>query len=146
MNTSTRPPELSARRAVRLFARAMTLRCPNCGGRGIFRSWLTLREACPRCGMRLERGEHDYFLGAYLFNLVAVELLLAGVFVIVLIVSWPDPNWDAIQYGGIALMLLGAVGCYPFAKTTWLAFDLMLRPMTEEELAAHREGRPPPRL
>jgi uncharacterized protein (DUF983 family) len=140
----SQPEELSATRAGRLFARALVLRCPNCGSGGIFKSFLHLKDSCPRCGMRMERGEHDYFLGAYLFNLVAVELLLAGVFVAVLIATWPDPPWDAIQYGGLVLMLLGAVLCYPFAKTTWLAFDLMLRPMTEEELAAHREGRPPP--
>jgi hypothetical protein len=30
--------------------------------------------------------------------------------------------------------------CYPFAKALWLAADLVFRPMTEAELAWHREG------
>ena len=48
--------------AAALFARALTLRCPNCGARGIVASWFKLGPACPRCRLRPERGESDYFL------------------------------------------------------------------------------------
>ncbi len=126
--------ELDMGRALRMLGRAALLRCPNCGGRSIFRSFLHLRPDCPTCGLQLDRGEDDYFLGAYLVNLVAVELLFAAAMAIVVITTWPDPPWELIQYGGAALMVAGAVLCYPFAKVFWLAFDLMLRPPESDEL------------
>lgn len=127
-------PELDLRRALRLLGRAALLRCPNCGGGSIFRTFLDLRPDCPTCGLELDRGEDDYFLGAYLVNLVAVELLFAAMLAGVVIYTWPDPPWNLVQYGGAALILAGAVICYPFAKTLWLAFDVMLRPVDPDEL------------
>lgn len=76
----------------------------------------------------MERGESDHFYGAYMFNLVAVELLFGVVFVIVLMATWPDPPWDLLLYGGVALVIAGSFIAYPFAKTTWLAIDLLARP------------------
>jgi hypothetical protein len=38
------------------------------------------------------------------------------------------------------LIIVGAVICYPISKALWLAADLILRPVTETELAWHREG------
>jgi uncharacterized protein (DUF983 family) len=131
------------RRMARLLGRALRLRCPNCGSRGIFASWFTLRPECPHCGMRLDRGEDDYFIGAYLFNLIAVEILLWGILFVVLVLTLPNPPWVALQYGAAIAVFVGAFVCYPFAKTTWLAVDLALRPMTPEELAWHRRGGAP---
>lgn len=122
------------RRVARLFGRAARLHCPNCGGGGVFLRFGELRPDCPTCGLQLDRGESDYFLGAYLFNLVAVELLFAAMLATVVVLTWPDPPWDLVQWGGAALMIVGAVGCYPFAKTLWLAFDLALRPVERSEL------------
>ncbi len=93
-----------------------------------------MKPSCPCCGLRLERGESDYFLGAYLFNLIAVEILLALLLVAVVVMTYPNPPWAALQWGGAALLIAGAFACYPFAKTTWLAFDIMMRPVTPEEL------------
>jgi uncharacterized protein (DUF983 family) len=123
-----------------LMWRAIRLRCPNCGNGGIFVDWFTLRPACPHCGIRLDRGENDYFLGAYLFNLIAVEIILFGILAAVVLLTLPNPPWTALQYGAAAAVSVGAFVCYPFAKTTWLAVDLALRPMTPEELAWHRRG------
>ncbi|MDQ6770358.1 MAG: DUF983 domain-containing protein [Gemmatimonadota bacterium] len=92
-----------------------------------------MKERCPNCGILLERGESDYFIGAYTLNLVAVEILLALVFLVVVVMTWPNPPWMALQYGGVVLSILGAVLCYPFAKTTWLAVDLIFRPPHRED-------------
>ena len=55
--------------------RALLLRCPRCGARGIWRSWFSMRHACPTCGQVFERGESsDFWIGAYLINLVVAEL------------------------------------------------------------------------
>lgn len=128
------PVELDAGRALRLLWRAVRLRCPVCGGGSIFQSPLRLRPDCPSCGVQLDRGESDYFLGGYLLNLVAVEMLFAVAFVGVLVATWPSPPWMLLQYGGAALMIVGAVVCYPFTKVLWLAFDVMLRPVQPEEM------------
>lgn len=116
-----------------MFGRAVLLRCPNCGGNRLFTGFFHIKERCPRCGILLERGESDYFLGAYTLNLIAVEVLLALGFVIVMVVTWPNPPWNGLQWGGLVLSLLGAIFCYPFAKTTWLAVDLLFRPPHRED-------------
>ncbi len=126
-------PDISRRSAWVLLGRALSLRCPACGGRSLFKGFLETKERCPACGLLLERGEPDYFLGGYMLNLIAVEMLLAVGFVVVVLITRPNPPWMALQYGGVALSILGAVLCYPFAKTTWLAVDLVFRPPKRED-------------
>jgi uncharacterized protein (DUF983 family) len=126
-------PDISRQSASKLFGRALLLRCPNCGGKGLFTGFFQMKERCPHCGMLLERGEADYFIGAYTLNLIAVEVLLAFAFLVVVVATWPKPPWDALEYGGVVLSILGAVLCYPFAKTTWLAVDLLFRPPHRED-------------
>lgn len=118
--------------------RALTLRCPHCGSRRILADWFHLKERCPRCGLHLHREEDDYFLGAYMIALFFVEALFAFGFLIVLIVTWPDPPWDAIQYVGAVVLILGVLAAYPFAKTLWLAVDLVFRPVTAKELGWYK--------
>src|SRR6478609_10994152 len=119
---------------VKMVLRALARRCPNCGARGIFSSYTELRPSCPTCGLRLHRGENDYFIGAYLLNLVAVELLFAALLAVIFVATYPNTPWALLQWGGLVLMIAGAVLCYPFAKAIWLAADLIFRPMSEEEL------------
>ena len=57
--------------------RALTRRCPYCGGPGIYEGYFALRERCPSCGVRFER-EEGYFLGAYALNLIVAEFLGLG--------------------------------------------------------------------
>jgi uncharacterized protein (DUF983 family) len=123
-----------------MIFRAMLRRCPNCGSPGIFAGYTTLKERCPNCGLRLHRGESDYFIGAYLLNLVAVEILFAFVLAVVFISTYPDTPWALLQWGGLVLIMVGAVLCYPLSKALWLAADLIFRPMSPEELAWHQRG------
>ncbi|HEX5831725.1 MAG TPA: DUF983 domain-containing protein [Gemmatimonadaceae bacterium] len=131
-------------RVIRLFGRALLLRCPNCGGGGLVRSPVKMRPDCPTCGLQLDRGESDYFLGAYLFNLVAVELLFAALLGAVVIATWPDVPWELVQWGGVALVAIGAVVCYPFTRLAWLAFDLCFRPVDADELTGPLPDEPRP--
>ena len=112
------------------------LRCPNCGARGLFASWGHLRQRCPECGLWLERGEGDYYLGAYMVSLMAIESLFAIGFVLILVFTWPNPPWDLIQWGGAVVLTAGVFICYPFSKTVWLAIDIMFRPPTLDDLSA----------
>ena len=138
--TSPGPEALERPPVWRLVLRALRLRCPHCGATGIFASFFALRGQCPGCGLRLERGEADYFVGAYLFNLIAVELILFVCVAAFVVFTWPSPPWTMITYVTATLMLSGCLLCYPFAKTTWLAVDLAIRPLSPEELAWHRDA------
>ena len=131
--------ELSTARAWRIMSRAVRLRCPHCGSSGILDGWFKLAHRCPNCGLVLDRGESDYFLGAYLVNLVAVELILAAIMIIIGIATAPDVPWMLLMWGGIVFALVAAIACYPWTKVLWLGFDIMLRPVTKEEIALGRE-------
>ena len=51
------PEELSLSRALRLYGRALLLRCPHCGKGRVVRSGFRMHPRCPACGIRTERGE-----------------------------------------------------------------------------------------
>ena len=104
-------------------------------------TWFRLKERCPRCRLHLDREEGDYFLGAYMISLMAMECVFAMGFLIVLLVTWPNPPWRLIQWGGAAVLSISVVASYPFAKTLWLAIDLIFRPVAAAELG-WREGDP----
>lgn len=114
--------------AARSFGRALLLRCPNCGDRGILQSWFRMKPRCPRCGIDFEREEQGYTVGAYMFNIIVAELVFAAIFIATLLLTWPHPPWVLLTYGGAALMILLPVLFYPFSKTLFLAFDLVFRP------------------
>jgi uncharacterized protein (DUF983 family) len=132
---SARDTRLTFGKAATLLGRAIRLRCPNCGEGSLFASYGRLRKRCPECGLWLERGEGDYYLGAYMVALIFIETLFAVGFVLVLVITWPDPPWDAIQYGGVVVLAAGAIIAYPFSKTIWLAIDLMFRPLTPDDIS-----------
>ena len=131
-------PELAT-----LFLRAGRLRCPWCGGGPVLANWFHLRARCGTCGLALERGEPGYFVGALAFHLISLELTFALGFVFVAWRTWPDPPWDLLLWGSVATLVVGALVGYPFAKLTWLAFDLAFRPPTAEDFGAEDGmGRP----
>ena len=119
--------ELTFARIARMVGRALLLRCPRCGGGGIFHHWLKQRAACPRCGLPLDRGERDHWLGGYAVNLVASELIWAAIMVAILVGTWPDVPWTFLTYGGAALMIALPFFFFPFSRTIWLALDLAFR-------------------
>jgi hypothetical protein len=56
-----------------------------------------------------------------------------------LLVTWPDPPWDFFQVTTIVLMVVFPFAFFPFSKTLFLAFDLLIRPPGEEDFAAPHE-------
>ena len=116
-----------------LFSRAVRLRCPNCGNGRLFASWFRMREECPSCHIRTERGEQGYVVGAYMFNIIAAELVWALLVLAVTLPTWPNPPWNLLLYGGGLLMLVLPFLFYPFSKTVFFAFDLLFRPEKRDE-------------
>jgi uncharacterized protein (DUF983 family) len=129
----------TVRRTVRLFGRAFRLRCPNCGQGPVLHHWLKLRVRCGSCGLRLQRGEHDYFVGSVFILFTLAGLLIYAVLAATLIATGPAVPWDLLEYGLPVLMAVSLVALFPFSRLVWLAFDLMLRPVTPQELEWHRE-------
>ena len=118
---------------VRRIAWSLLRRCPSCGRGDLFRSYLHQRQSCPSCGLRLDRGERDFFIGAYTINLIVAELLVFFGGLAVLRLSWPDVPWDALMYGLAALMVIAPIVLYPFSRQLWLATDLILRPSEPDD-------------
>lgn len=104
------------------------MRCPACGARGILGGWFGDPRACPGCGLRADRGEEDYFLGPLALNLLITELAAAGLVAGAVALTWPDPPWDAVLWGGVALAVALPAAGLPFSRLLWLAADLQLRP------------------
>lgn len=111
-----------------MLGRAVRRRCPLCGAAGLFNGWVSPRDSCPRCQLKLDRGEGDFFLGAYVLNFIAAELLLVGFLLLAVLLTWPDVPWDLLLWVGAPLMVLGPIVFYPFSRTLWLALDLGMRP------------------
>jgi len=136
------PVQLSPKRAATLLVRGALLRCPNCGEGPLFSKWVKMKATCPGCGLILDRGEHDYFLGGYTINFVIAELIIVLGGASSIAITWPSVPWSLITWCLILLMTLAPVLFYPFAKTLWLAIDLTLRPLTLGDLAGHGENLP----
>jgi uncharacterized protein (DUF983 family) len=127
-----------ASQVVQLLGRALLLRCPHCGNTRVLRHWLALRDRCDQCGLRFERGEHDYFTGSILINFILVGLVSIVVVTGLVVASWPRVPWDLLQIVVPTLGVVALVAFFPFSKIMWLAFDIMLRPVTPAELEWHR--------
>ena len=109
---------------VTVFGRALALRCPRCGARGILAGWFKLKDACPVCGLSLRRApDADEWFGGYFVNLIASELLM--VFVVVAYVLWsiPDVQWTNVELLGVVMVVVSPIVSYPFAKVLWVAVE-----------------------
>ena len=126
------------RRVVTVLGRAARLRCPQCGGGPVLQHWFRMRVRCGTCGLAIERGERDYFIGSMMFNLVVSELLFAGAFIATLVTAWPNVPWDMLQWAAPLAMAAAPFILFPFSKLTWLGFDILLRPVTRDELVGGR--------
>jgi uncharacterized protein (DUF983 family) len=117
-----------------MLARGARVRCAFCGGGPLLESWTRPRARCPRCGLRTDRGKPDFFLGAMVFNIALSEGVLALLIVGVLVAMHPVVPWNFLQYGGVALMVLAPIVFLPVSRTLWMAIDILLHPVTPDEL------------
>lgn len=128
----------SGGRGLTLYGRALRLRCPHCGEGRIKGSWMKMKRACPACGLRTERGEEDFFLGAMMSNLVLAEFLVVLTVVGIVVVLWGSVPWDALIWISLGLAAVAPFLFYPFGHSIWLASDILIRPVTAEEMEWHR--------
>jgi uncharacterized protein (DUF983 family) len=120
------------RDTLRALGRGVTLRCPRCGGGHIINGWFGLKERCPTCGLRLERGEEgDYYIGGMLINIILVFVIFGVGLLAALLIMWPNVHWDALEYGLISAMVILPIALYPVSRVLWLAIDRIVRPRVD---------------
>lgn len=102
-----------------IVARGLTTRCPNCGGRTLFKTGtlFEMNPECPQCGLKFERDE-GMFLGSMSLN-YGVTLILFLVPVMLLAFYHVIGSTTAIVLAGI-----GAIGVpmllYRPSRSWWL--------------------------
>ena len=103
----------------------LALRCPRCLEGKVWRSFLTMYERCPVCGLVFER-EPGYFTGAMVvsyalavptFGLIVITLLWLGVDTLVALVG-----------GGLFYLFL-APFILRYSRVIWLQFDWLVDPV-----------------
>jgi uncharacterized protein (DUF983 family) len=123
---------------IAILARGLIKHCPRCGQSRLFRRWFTISPRCPRCGLDLERGE-GFWLGTMAINLGVTELVFGATLVGVMVVTWPDVPWATLTVAAVLLNGLLPLILYPFARTTFLAIDLLMHRMDRID---RRAGQP----
>ncbi|MDQ3641302.1 MAG: DUF983 domain-containing protein [Actinomycetota bacterium] len=119
----------------RMLGRGLLKRCAVCGSGKLFTRWFRMKERCPRCGYLFER-EEGFFLGAYVINLAVAQgmvILLAVVPLIIRLADDPDASILPFVVGGLVGAVVAPMVFYPWSKTVWTAFDLILRPVEARE-------------
>ncbi|CCM65329.1 MAG TPA: DUF983 domain-containing protein [Candidatus Microthrix parvicella] len=116
----------------RILMRGATRRCPVCGTGGLFSGWFNLAKRCPRCELRFER-EPGTFIGAIGMNTIVTFVSLFGIILVGAILT--QPNIPLVPLASLAMgwALVSSVGGMPFTKTLWLAIDLLLSPLRDDE-------------
>ena len=107
------------------LARALMLRCPNCGQASVFESAIKTKPVCTSCGYLIER-EQGYFVGAIYFNVIVTESLIIAAFVIsTLILGGFNPKIEIIL---LVLAVVLPVLFFRHSRSLWVAFDYLISP------------------
>ena len=115
-----------------LLKRAARRACPVCGQGGVFESWFKLRARCPSCGYDFSR-EPGYWVTAIIVNIAVIEGLFLLLFIGVVIFTAPNVNWPLILVAGVVMNVVFPIFFFPYSKMLWMALDLSVHPLTEQE-------------
>lgn len=110
---------------MRRVAAVAALHCPRCLRGALWRSFLTMHERCPVCGLVYER-EAGYFTGAMVVS-YALAVPTFGIIVIALLIAGLDTAVALLL--GAALYLVLAPFIFRYSRALWLHFDWLLDPV-----------------
>jgi hypothetical protein len=102
-----------------------------------------MAERCPRCGLRFRRLE-GHWSGDIGINTVVTFSLLWLVLVGGTLVMWGHINYLALAITAALVVFVFPIVFVPFAKTLWVAIDVVMRPVQDDELTATTPPRRPP--
>ena len=108
----------------------------NCGESGaFFISWFKTQDHCRGCKLLWQRNTQGFALGALAINFVLTGGALIATLVIGVVTSYPDLAIFELLVSTVGVTLLVGIFGYPISYTTWLAVDLIMRPVESGELA-----------
>ena len=110
---------------LRMFGRALLLRCPRCGHGELFTHWSTMVARCPGCRYRFTR-EEGFALGASVVNLVFGQIVAVVFLVTSLVLTSPDPPMLRLLIIGVVVAIGSGFGFLPFSKTLWTTIDMIM--------------------
>jgi uncharacterized protein (DUF983 family) len=115
-------------RPTKLLLRAIFLRCPRCGERGVIQRWFKTPEPCPRCGLNFNP-DGDAAVGWITVNLGITMILFFLTAFGGMVITWPNVPWTGLTVGTI--LLNGSVPflLVPFSRTIWAAIFVLLHRM-----------------
>jgi uncharacterized protein (DUF983 family) len=121
---------------LRMLCRGLIRRCANCGEPGaFFISWFKTQDHCRGCKLLWQRNTQGFALGALAINFVLTGGALIATLVIGVVTSYPDLAIFELLVSTVGVTLLVGIFGYPISYTTWLAVDLIMRPVESGELA-----------
>jgi len=116
---------------------ALSLSCPRCGQRTLFRGPFTMNHACAVCHLVFER-EPGYFVGAIYINYAATAAVAIGGFLLLDTCTTVSVTTQIVLWSifGVAFPLF----FFRYSKSLWLAFDHLVNP-EDPHLRVVRNGR-----
>lgn len=104
-----------------IIARGLSNRCPNCGGKTLFREGTLFRvnKECPQCGLKIERANDEgFFLGSMSLN---YGVTIVCFLVPVMLLAWKKVigTTSAIVLAGIGAVLVPML-LYRSSRSWWL--------------------------
>jgi uncharacterized protein (DUF983 family) len=102
--------------------RGFTHACPKCGSRKTHMKYFSIKDTCPKCGLKFER-EEGYWTGAMAVNIVFSAIVIALGLAIGLITTAPDIAVVPIIATLAPLTVLLPILGYPFSQTIWMGID-----------------------
>jgi uncharacterized protein (DUF983 family) len=110
---------------MRRLGAILRLRCPRCLEGRLWRGFLTMYAACPKCGLTFER-EPGYFTGAMVVS-YALAVPVLGAMVIGLMVIGGLDAVPALLIGDTVYLALVPF-IFRYSRVVWLHFDWMVDP------------------
>ena len=121
---------------LRMLLRGSIRRCAHCGQPGaFFVSWFKTQDRCRGCNLLWQRNTQGFVLGALAINFVVTGGALITTLVIGVVISYPELAILQLLVSTVGVTLFVGVFGYPISYTTWLAVDLIMRPLESGELA-----------
>ena len=104
----------------------LNAKCPRCRKGPIFRGFVEVYDQCSECGLRFERGESGYFLGAMYIS-YGIALLLITLIAAFL---WALTGWWITKAAiwAVVLFLPLAPATTLFSRILWIYLDQTVDP------------------